>query len=321
MKKLLMIGMAAIATVVWAQDKAMSLADASGKVDAAAKDAATMSSIMKQLSPEDQVAFLAKVNAAIGSFPGSPEEKAAVYLNANEAAMKSHKGNLQKLLAETYATVPLEALTVINESFANDLFNRKADPSRPETDASFKAKALDTMKKIQARNAGSPDAGVRDTFAALMFIRASDGTPADFRDAVVANLPDAKTRDLAKNEWIPPALGEGQSKTYDPMLGSSVSEPDAEAPSVDVVLRLAGPQSSAALLADLMSDGLAMPATAARLDSMRDVADYGLNRIPRTSNKDMPWYGGYRRNEVADRNRDSEGGKPEPHPYRWQRTY
>lgn len=308
MKKILMIGIAAVATALMAQGKPMSLADASGKVDAAANDPAQMTSIMKQLSPDDQVAFLAKVNAAIDSFPGSPAEKAAIYLKANEAAMVSRKGNLQKLLAETYATVPLEALTVINERFASDLFNRTAGS---ESDESFKAKALDTMKKIQARNAGSADAGVRDTFAALMFIRSSGGTPADLRDALVDNLPDAKTRELAKNEWIPPALGEGQAKTYDPMLGAGGS--DAEAPDMDIVLRIAGPQSMTALLADLETGALAMPMTQAGFDTRRDPTDNGLNRIPRTDNKDLPWYGGKKRGK-------GEGGYgPEPGPYPWQR--
>lgn len=318
MKKILMIGIAAIATVVMAQEKTMSLADASAKVDAAAKDSATMSSIMKQLSADDQVAFLAKVNAAIDSFPGSPAEKAAAYLNANEAAMKSsRKGNLQKLLAETYATVPLEALTVINESFAKDLFNRA---NSNESEESYKNLALNTMKKIQARNAGSSDAGVRDTFAALMFIRGAGSDSAGIRDALVANLPDAQTRDLAKNEWIPPALGEGQEKTYDPMLGAGGS--DAEAPSADVVLHIAGPQSPVSLVSDLASDGNTMEMAAADLNSGRNTLDYGMNRVPRTSDKELPWYGGYRRSDVKNlKDFDSGSGyspQPEPHPYRWQ---
>ena len=68
MKKIMMIGIAALATMAMAQE--MSLADASGQLDAAAGNPATMTSITKQLSASDQVTFLARVNASIDALPG-----------------------------------------------------------------------------------------------------------------------------------------------------------------------------------------------------------------------------------------------------------
>ena len=46
-----------------------------------------MTEIVGQMSATNQVVFLAKVNEAIGKMPGSPEEKAAAYVNANAAAL------------------------------------------------------------------------------------------------------------------------------------------------------------------------------------------------------------------------------------------
>ena len=89
MKKLLMIGLALFATVAWAQEKGkeLSLADASSQIGEAVSNPAKMTEIVGQMSATNQVVFLAKVNEAIGKMPGSPEEKAAAYVNANAAAL------------------------------------------------------------------------------------------------------------------------------------------------------------------------------------------------------------------------------------------
>lgn len=140
MKKLMIVAMVALAGVLFAQEaQAMSLADARGQIAEAISSADKMTQIMSELSPEDQVSFLAAVNAAIDAMPGSVDQKAATFVTINEAAMRANKGNLPQLLAETFATVPTEALTVVNERFAADLFSRSADPSHPVDDETFKA--------------------------------------------------------------------------------------------------------------------------------------------------------------------------------------
>ncbi len=297
MKKILKSGVVLAALLAVSGAQALSLADASAKIDAAIESPSVMTSLVKELSASDQVAFLARVNAAIDALPGSPAEKAANYLKANAAALKgAAKGNLSALLAEIYATVPPEALTLVNERFAVDLFNRAANPSRPITDEQMAAIALGTMEKIRARNAASDNSAVRDTFAVLMFLRASNGTPADLREKLLEQF-DAASRELAKTEWIPAAMGEGQAKTYEPMLGASDA---GEQPDVDMVLVLAGAQSTLALLADLDSaatDG-ATPATsmafATSFNAIPDPLDKsaGLNRVPRTNDPTKPWWGG-----------------------------
>ena len=306
MKKLMVIGVAALVTMAMAQDKTISYADASVQIAEAAESADTMASVMKQLSAADQVKFLSKVNAAIAKQPGSPTENAAKFLAVNSAALKSaKKDNLIALLAETFATVPPEALTVINERFAADLFNRSADPSKPLSDAQFEKVATDTMKAIQARDASADNAGVRDTFAALMFLRASNGTPADLADKLVANMTDANAIKYAKDEWIPPALND---KNYEPMLGASDA---GSAPDVGAVLAISGLMTTQALLADLGNVGTEfMSCVGSGSGGLGGLAmfsdDSGLTRVPRSLNKENKYYGGYRRGEKPEEDSDSD---------------
>jgi len=163
MKKILVFAVALATLAAGAADKAkISLADATGKIGQAIENPAVMEELVSQLSAEDQVAFLARVNAAIESMPVSPAEKTAKYVDINSAAMKSAaKGNLASMLAETFATVPPASLVAINEVFANKLFNRAADPETVFTDEAYTKLAKDTMATIQKRNETADDSGVQ----------------------------------------------------------------------------------------------------------------------------------------------------------------
>ena len=253
MKKLLMVITMAMASalVAQAQDKTMSSADARGKIGDIISNPSAMTSVMKQLAAADQASFLADVNAAISKMPGSPEEKTSKFVEVNSAALKgAQKGNLTALVAEVFATVPPESLTAINEQFASGMFNRSADPSKTYTDE-YKKTSLALLDKVQERNATVDNAGVRNTFAILMLLRASNGTPADLRDTLVGALKDEETRNLAQNEWISPALGQGQEKTYDPMLGAADA---GSQPNLDMVLVVPLKTAGEALAADLASE-------------------------------------------------------------------
>ncbi len=84
-----------------------------------------------------------------------------------------------------------------------------------------------------------------------MLIRASNGTPADLRDTLVNDLKNEETRNLAQNEWISPALGQGQEKTYDPMLGAADA---GNQPDLSMVLIVPFRSAGDALSADLASE-------------------------------------------------------------------
>jgi hypothetical protein len=174
----------------FAAEGAMSLAEARGKIGDAVVNPAVLTATMKQLSAADQKSFLADCNEAVGKMPGSVETKAATYLVVNRAALKgAAKGNLTALLAEVFATVPPEALTVLNERFASDLFNRAANPAQTYTDERFSAIAKSVMDSVSARMEKTDGAAVRNTFAILMLLRASNGTPANLAETLASSLP------------------------------------------------------------------------------------------------------------------------------------
>ena len=299
MKKLLMVITMAMASALVAQDKTMSSADARGKIGDIISNPSTMTSVMKQLAAADQASFLADVNAAISKMPGSPEEKTSKFVQVNSAALKgAQKGNLTALVAEVFATVPPESLTAVNEQFAAGMFNRAADPSRTYTDDEYKQTSLKLLDKVQERNATADNAGVRNTFAILMLLRASNGTPADLRDTLVGALKDEETRNLAQNEneWISPALGQGQEKTYDPMLGAADA---GSQPNLDMVLVVSLKSAGDALAADLASECSLLdasssvtalltptfgdPNTMDIVDGIDPLSSESLSRLPRTN--------------------------------------
>jgi hypothetical protein len=291
MKKFLTVVGACVALAATAQDKVVALAEARAGIGDVISKPAQMTVVMKRLSAADQTSFLAEVNSAIAKMPASNEERTAKFLDVNAAALKgAKKGNLANLLAEVFATVPPESLTVVNERFAADLFNRSANPTRTITDAQFTDIAKNLFKKVQERNGTSDEAAVRNTFAILMLLRASNGTPQSLRDTLVAEMTDAEARKLAQDEWISPAMGLGQDKTYDPMLGASDA---GSAPSPEVVLQLANAQSMQSLLADFNAAPESVPAKAQAEGSaslsfisvvsstFTDPEGVGLFRVPR----------------------------------------
>ena len=256
-KNLIKCGVAMIAAMLavasFAQEQesketeTMSLVEARATISDAIKDPEVMAATMEKLSPEDQVTYVAEVNAAIAKMPGSGEERTAVALNANKAALRSAApGNVANVLAEVYATAPVESLGVISESLGSDMFNRNADPTQTYTDAQFTAIAEAVVKKVSERTANVEDGGARSAFAAMMMVNASNGSIDNLGDTLSESLP-ADVREVAKNEWLPAASSE--NKDYTDILGQTTSEP--EAPKAVVVLQMAGPQMLDAMLADV----------------------------------------------------------------------
>ena len=267
---------------------ALSLAEARGKIGEAVVNPSVMTSLVKQLSAADQKSFLADCNEAVSKMPGSAESKAATYLAVNRAALKgAAKGNLSDMLAEVFATVPPESLTVVNERFAADLFNRAANPAETFTDERFVNIAKSVMTSVTNRMVKTDGAAVRETFAILMLVRASNGTPADLASTLAAYLPE-DARKSAVDEWIPEAMNE--RRNYDPMLGTVNA---GVIPNASLVLQIAGPQQMDALFGDLNSGAVGEAAVkAASFQNAGDVVttvqvampdigvDAGLDRRP-----------------------------------------
>ena len=230
---------------------AVTLAEARSRIGevVASSSVVVMRNLMKGLSAADQTKFLADVNKAVKDLPGSSEEKAAKFLALNHAAVVSaQKGNAGALIAEVFATVPPEALTVVSERFASDVLDRAAATKSGMSDARYAEIALDLMKTVNARVATVDNSAVRGAFAINTLVRASNGTPADLADRLIATLPSAEARQMASSEWIPAALGKGRQQSYEPLLASADA---GRQPEAEIVLQLAGAQMLDCVLADL----------------------------------------------------------------------
>lgn len=253
MKKCMMMTalvlMSALAVAQEASAK-ISLADARSQIDKVITSADQMKATMKKLSAEDQRAFLADVNKAISEMPGSTEEKTALFLSMNLAAVSSAaKGNSATLFAETFATVPPESLTVLSERFAVDLLSRTEGSNATINDAQYEKIAVETIGKVSDRCEETDNGSVRTTFAILTFLRASGGKPETLADSLMDILKHEDAKELAHSEWVPYALGlDGREKSYEPLLASADA---GRRPDRDAVLTIAGPQFATAVLMDL----------------------------------------------------------------------
>jgi len=246
----------------------ISLSDARAKIGECIANPAKMASVIKQLSPADQIACLAEVNEAIAKMPGSNESKAAAFLEANRSAVRAAEpGNKTAMIAEVFATVPPEVLTIVNEHFATELLSRDNGVSKNVTDEQFTKTALNLMTKVNERCASAENGAARATFAILMLIRADNGKIADLAETLVKTLPET-AQNAARTEWIPAAMGQSQEKTYLPLLGSAdtVGEMAANA----VVIRLVGPQLLESMLGDIV-EGTPLINNSNRPDILYDV--------------------------------------------------
>lgn len=234
MKKIVLIACVMAMSIA----QALSLAEARGKIGDCIADAKTMAATMKQLSAEDQVAFLADVNEAIASMPGSEEQKAATFVNVNKAAVTSAaKGNVTALIAEVFATVPVEMLPAISETFAADLFNRNADPTQKYDDAQFTKIAETVMAKVNERLASADDGDKRAAIAAATMIKGAGEATPEMTSAIISTLPEA-AREAAEK-----SVPEMVAGNYD-----TVAEPEYQ---MELAIRLTGTQLHEMVLADI----------------------------------------------------------------------
>ena len=248
MKKILMVIVAVAGAM--ALSAQMPRSEWHAKVGDCALDPDALKATISQLSSEDKTAFLAEVNAAIEKMPGSDEVKAAKFLAANRAAVAgAGAADRAAVLAEVYATVPPEALTVINEEFAKNEFARPPTMTEDE----FTNVVAQTMEKIVQRTSTAESGGVRAGFAGLMFVRAAGSASEATTDIVVSSLPGDVQAD-ARNSWLPSALGQGgQASSYDSMLAPAQA---GDEPNHAVVVSISPAQTIDSMLLDLQAGGI-----------------------------------------------------------------
>ena len=244
--RILTVFFAAVAMALSAQ---MPRSEWHAKVGECALDPVSLKATIGKLSSADKKAFLAEVNEAISKMPGSPEAKAAQFMSINRAAVAG-AGSADRLavLAEVFATVQTEALTVVNEEFSKNEFARP-DTMNGEQYVKIVSAA---MAKIVERCASSESGAVRSGFAGVMFIRAA-GDAADAAQAAVVSAMPPESRIDARNSWFPAALGKDQPQSYDPMLAAAQA---GEEPDHSLVNAINGSQIIDSMLADLQAGGL-----------------------------------------------------------------
>ncbi len=153
---------------------------------------------------------------------------------------------MKTLVAEVFATVPPESLTVIAERFAIDLFNRDAGGAGKYTDQQFTQIATETMKAVNERTAETDNGSARSAFAIIMFIRASNSSIPELADALIDTLQHDDAKEMAKSEWIPSALGkDGRTQGYEPLLEFAGA---GSCPDMESVLGIVGSLYTAPLL-------------------------------------------------------------------------
>ena len=266
----------------------LSKAEWQAKIGVCANDPSAMKATIAQISTSEQAVFLGRVNEAIGKMPGTPEAKSAAFYTVNRAAVAG-ASDKKGVLAEVFATVPVEYLTDVNERFATELFSRNANPEKKVSDAAFVDFVTKTLAVVYRRCESAKNSGVRQTFAALLFVRASGGSPDGLVDMLVAQMTNPQAKASAST-WIAEALGsEGEASSYDSMLDASGSDGE---PDHSVVLQMTGPNDMMeSLLSDLQDPdkpasgigggNFVAGSIAGAAVPSEDLSDSGLSRVPR----------------------------------------
>lgn len=313
-KKMLLITAAAVGIAAHAEGNWQS------KVGEASQDPTVLAATMKGLSNAEQLSFYKAVNEAIAALPGSETEKAAKFVNAERAAIAaSNDDNKTAMVAEIFATVTPAGLTAVNEDLAKTVLAKGDTP-----DSDYASVARGTLKAVKDRCAKADNAGARETFAILAFLRGSAGKPANLRKELLDKL-DAETHELADNEWIDPAL----AGDYNPILGASNAEAAPELAAISPLL-IPG-VATAAILGDLRAEtstgvvlnagGLGNGLFDGGNGMLEGQGDLGINAKPRYFiDKDSE--NGRRAIDPNEKRGKSGGGayRPHPGPYQDQTT-
>ena len=141
------------------------------------------------------------------------------------------------MIAEVFATVPPEYLTIVSEKLAQTVLNRK-NMKKPL----FITITTNTLHAITERCEKGENAGVREAFAALTFLKGMGEQPTQSDiNTMLSQMGDPKSRETAASEWIGPALGTGgNAQSYDPMLGAANAGDEPDHSVVDQILAADG---------------------------------------------------------------------------------
>lgn len=237
------------------------------RIDAAAKDPKVMESVMKTLNAKDQITFVAEVNAAIADMTGSAEEKSVMAVNTTKAALRAATaGNTANVLAEVFATAPVETLGAISESVGEDLKRSSDNTASGMNNADYAKVAEAVVKKIAERSQDSSDSDVRSAFGVAMMTKASEVSASEVGAMVdtlstAAGIQSEQVVEDVKSD-ITAAAETGTQSNYETLISNadtttsvssetSTATAESAAPAVTLVLSFTGPQQVDALVSDI----------------------------------------------------------------------
>ena len=176
-----------------------------------AEEKGSLGTAFQDLQKDDQVEFVRAVNESMRTYKAStPEKRLQTIYAVNRDAVRAAPAKEKKaVIAEVFATAPMDALPTITDRFATELFSRKA-AGFSDKDDSFTEFAAATLMRVRTRMrflATHELPAARMTFAVIMVLKASEGNPADLRESVLFYIPTG-SHELARKVWIPAALGE-----------------------------------------------------------------------------------------------------------------
>ena len=266
----------------------------------AAQEKGAFGTAFQDLAKDDQVEFVRAVNESMRDYKASTPEKRlqTIYAVNRDAVRAAPPAERKAVIAEVFATAPMDALPTITDRFAAEMFNRKA-AGFSDKDDSFMEFAAATLMRVRARMGlldVSQYPGARMTFAVIMVLKASEGKPEDLRQSVLFYVPTG-SYEAATKVWIPAALGEdGKPASYQPILeaGYKGEEPaHVNAHPVSPIGMQNLQVGSELRVGDAKDVSSPTPRwTGSGVNTDPDGTAAGLGRVPRAAvqDPDSPWY-------------------------------
>ena len=264
----------------------------------AATEKGTFGTAFQDLAKDDQVEFVRAVNESMRSYKAStPEKRLQTIYAVNRDAVRAAPATEKKaVIAEVFATAPMDALPMISDRFAAELFNRKAAGLSDKDDSftEFVAASLMRVRMRMSTLSTEEFPGARTTFAVISFLKASEGRPADLRQSVLFYIPTG-SHEAARKVWIPAALGEdGKPASYQPILDAGYK---GEEPPHANMHPMGNIELNNLLVgSDLRVSNAKDVSSPTPLTQDRGIDGFGtgsgLSRVPRgdVNNPDSPWY-------------------------------
>ena len=254
-----------------------------------AKNASTLSETVKKVASDERVEFTRSVLKAVTKMPLDSDSKAARYIESaihcvsNTALEDETKYGA---IAESIALSPVHILPALVKEMS-----KRFDPSikvNNLTNERYREIAEKGVEVCIERNSSMDNTRIRNTFAVLLFTRAAPNI-SGLQDALLAKLPDARSRDLAI-AW----LADAEKDDYTAILAAAEVPVTPPKPEINMV---GHPQTARLLtyatLTDSMLAALMIPGTGAGLDEIDIQIDSGFQQTPFLKEKKDDTPGGY----------------------------